>query len=227
MHTLPARSSSAPRTGSAARLTALPAAFLTAVVAGLFALAAPLSASAHDTLLSSDPAADSSVEVLPEALTLTFSAALIGGGGATVVEVTDAAGTSVTEGEPELDGAVVTQPLASGAGAGDYHVVWRVVSSDGHPISGEFGFTVTTGAASDDAEPSADPQTPATQAPAPSASETAAPEDPNMTSGFSVSVPWIIGGTVLALIVAFLVILMLTRRRRSASGSRSDDAAEG
>ena len=63
---------------------------------------------------------------------------------------------------PLVEGTVVTQPL-SGAASGLVTVLWKVVSSDGHPISGEFGFTVTapptptpTATATPSEEPTAD-----------------------------------------------------------------------
>src|SRR5690349_2829501 len=118
-----------------------------AVAAGLLTaflvLISPLTASAHDSLLESNPAADQTVQTLPAELTLTFSAKLIDGDGATAVVVTDSQDVDVTDGEPTVNGAIVTQPLAAEADAGVYHVVWKVVSSDGHPTSGEYSFTVT------------------------------------------------------------------------------------
>ncbi|GAB3633760.1 hypothetical protein GCM10027421_31130 [Microbacterium shaanxiense] len=211
MRTLTVRRSPAP---------ILLAATLLAAVLVLFAWPQP--AAAHDALIDSNPAADSTVETLPDELSLTFSAALIGGDGSTDVVVTDAEGNDVTDGEATLDGAMVVQPLASGGTAGQYHVIWKVVSSDGHPTSGEFGFSVSTGAAGD-APPAAEPTT------EPEETTTAAPtvpadEDPSMTSGFSISAPWIIGGAVVLLIAAF-IIFMVIRGRRGSSEPRSDSDA--
>ena len=194
----------------------------TLLAAFLVLFAWPQPAAAHDSLIDSNPAADSTVETLPDELSLTFSAALIGGEGSTDVVVTDAEGTDVTDGEATLDGAMVVQPLASGGTAGQYHVIWKVVSSDGHPTSGEFGFSVSTGAAGD-APPAAEPTT------EPEETTTAAPtvpaaEDPSMTSGFSISAPWIIGGAVVLLIAAF-IIFMVIRGRRGSSDPRSDSDA--
>ena len=39
------------------------------------------------------------------------------------------------------------QPIDDAAKAGTYRVEWRSTSSDGHPLSGTFDFTVTEGAA--------------------------------------------------------------------------------
>lgn len=197
----------------------------TLLVAFVLLFAWPQPAAAHDSLIDSDPAADSTVDTMPAELTLTFSAALIGGDGATEVVVMDAEGKNVAEGEPELDGAMVTQPLASAAAAGQYHVIWKVVSSDGHPTSGEFEFAVSSGTAGDTpatAEPTTAPDEASTSEP------TAPPvaEDPNMTSGFSISAPWLIGGAVVLLIAAFLIFMLVRSRRGSTPPTGSDDPAE-
>ncbi|MFJ4225861.1 copper resistance protein CopC [Microbacterium sp. NPDC089695] len=129
---------------TARRRSATPIALAAALLTALFVMIAPLSASAHDALIASSPEADGTVDTLPSVLTLTFSEKLIVGDGATEVVVTDASGASVTEGAATVDGAIVTQPLAAEAPAGAYHVVWKIVSSDGHPTSGEYYFTVAT-----------------------------------------------------------------------------------
>ena len=51
----------------------------TLLAAFLVLFAWPQPAAAHDSLIDSNPAADSTVETLPVELSLTFSAALIGG----------------------------------------------------------------------------------------------------------------------------------------------------
>ncbi|MGO2746014.1 copper resistance CopC family protein [Microbacterium sp.] len=207
------------RTLSSRRPTAPLALAVTLLAAFIFLFAWPQPASAHDSLVESNPAADSSVQTLPTELTLTFSAALIDGDGSTEIAVTDAAGASVTDGPAVVDGATVTQPLASEADAGEYHVLWKVVSSDGHPTSGEFGFTVTTSTLSSP-EPQASPTADETTAPAPAETATAVPaEDPNMESGASFSPGWLIAGAVVLLIVVFLLIVLLRRRKPAEPGS--------
>jgi methionine-rich copper-binding protein CopC len=204
---------------------AVPIALAATLLAAFLVLFSPLAASAHDALVSSSPEADSTVETLPSELTLTFSAKLITGDGATEVVVTDADGNSVTDGEPTVDGAIVTQPLKAEAAAGEYHVIWKVVSSDGHPTSEEFFFTVSTGSVSTPT-PAATPTTaPATAAPSPDsaatpdATATPAP-DAGASSGASA---WIwalsIGGIV---VIAALMVWYSVRARRNASGTDSD-----
>lgn len=104
----------------------------------------PQAALAHDELISSDPDDGDTVEA-PDELTLTFSGQIAEVGAAVVV--TDDQDDSVTDGEPEVDGTAVVQDLADDLAAGDYEVVWRVTSEDGHPISGTFSFAVEGGAA--------------------------------------------------------------------------------
>ena len=113
---------------------------LTALAGALLVLLAPTAAFAHDTIVSSDPADGSSVEVSPERITLSYSAELLDL--TPVVRVVDAAGQPVLETTPAIEGrdavAAIDQPLA----AGEYTVQWRVVSSDGHPIEGAYDYTV-------------------------------------------------------------------------------------
>lgn len=121
----------------------IPVSLLTAA-----AVLLPQAALAHDELVSTDPADGTSLQEGPDELTLTFSGQIAEVGAA--VAVTDAAGTSVVEDEPEVDGVTVVQDLADDLAAGDYEAVWRVTSQDGHPISGTFGFVVETGPSDDD-----------------------------------------------------------------------------
>jgi methionine-rich copper-binding protein CopC len=87
---------------------------------------------AHDELIGADPATGARVDALPAEITMTFSGVLMDEPGATDVVVTDAAGTDLTSGDPVIDGTRLTQQL-SGSAAGEVTVIWRVVSSDGHP----------------------------------------------------------------------------------------------
>ena len=206
---------------AARRLSAAPIALAATLLTAFLVLFAPLSASAHDSLIASSPEAGSTVETLPAELTLTFSAELIDGPGATEVVVTDASGASVTAGAATVGGAVVTQPLATGGTAGGYHVVWKVVSSDGHPISGEFDFGVSTSTAFEPIttpSPSVAPTSEATETAAPDSGITAEPETEDPSP--AVAWIWILAIAGVLVIVGILVWVVLQRRRGgSAAGS--------
>lgn len=121
--------------------TRRPFALLAAVLAGFALALVGGPAFAHDELIGSTPAAGSQVDELPTEIVMTFSGVLLDESGATEVVVTDASGTSLVAGDPVLDGTKLTQPL-EGSATGEVTVIWRVVSSDGHPVSDQFTFTV-------------------------------------------------------------------------------------
>jgi methionine-rich copper-binding protein CopC len=187
------------------------AACLIAVPLGLVA-AGP--AAAHDELVSSSPKDGADLGSAPARIVLTYSSE-IEDLGATVV-VTDSAGAKLAAGKPVVAGVTVTQALEPATAAGPVTVAWRVVSGDGHPISGTFGFTVaavaaptpsptSSAATTASAAPSSSassPSSPSSEQPA--ASSTSAPTssavpEPSTTlagdaSPASSPVPWIVGG---------------------------------
>lgn len=114
------------------------------VVAAVAVLATGVPASAHDQLLSSSPAAGERLASAPEEISLSFSADVLDIGAEVVVA--DAAGVDWVGADPLLSAGVVTVPLRGELPAAGYEVRWRVVSSDGHPISGVVPFTVGDGA---------------------------------------------------------------------------------
>lgn len=211
----------------ALRLPAASIALAVTLLAAFLVLFSPLSASAHDSLVSSSPASDSEVDVLPAELTLTFSAKLIDGEGATEVVVTGPDGEKVTDGPATVEGAIVTQPLLAAAPAGEYHVIWKVVSSDGHPTSDEYFFTVTTGSdAGATDQPSAAPTSAAPSEAASATPETAAPEGPATNDGSGASA-WIwvlsIGGI---LVIVALMVWYSVRRRRDGTETGSETGSD-
>lgn len=121
-----------------------------------FFLTASPSALAHAQLLSSSITDGASLDTFPEVITLTFNEELInleskGGKSATQVSLQEIVQEKV-QGEIDLQveilGAkLVITPSAlinsnSNSRAGEYALKFRVVSNDGHVISGELSFTV-------------------------------------------------------------------------------------
>jgi methionine-rich copper-binding protein CopC len=211
----------------AARRPLAPLALAGTLLAAFLILFAPLSASAHDALISSSPEADATVDTLPAEITLTFSAELIAGEGATEVVVTDASGASVIDGPATTEGAVVTQPLLTEAAAGSYHVVWKVVSSDGHPTSGEYFFTVSNGSPAT-AAPSPEPTATATPAaPTTEPTETSSPAATSDDSSASNGGIWVlvIVGALVILAAVITTVVLARRGRRNAPPTDSDPSA--
>jgi len=131
----------------------LPVLVVGALTAGLAVLVAP-SASAHDQLVSTDPADGSTVDVAPDHVTLTFEDPAVAIG--TVIEVVGPDGSVVSSGAPQLVDSDVTQAItAQDLPAGKYAVTWRVTSPDGHVVSGDFAFTAKSGSGDEAQEPAA------------------------------------------------------------------------
>lgn len=134
----------APRGTSVARLGRRAATASGLVVAaGALVLGAPSTALAHDGLVSTTPAAGTTVTEGPDSLELDFTGEPLPLG--TVVAVTGPDGSPVSSGEAEIRGTTVVQPIDDDVADGTYRVEWRSTSSDGHPLSGTFDFTVAEG----------------------------------------------------------------------------------
>ena len=119
-------------------LSLLLSAVLTLVI-GSFGLMSASPALAHDQLIGSNPKNGAKLDKQPEWLELEFSGNIQDIG--TEIQVMHE-GKDVSAGEITIEGRKVTSALPDDLGPGDYKVVWRVVSSDGHPISGDLTFTI-------------------------------------------------------------------------------------
>jgi len=170
---------------------------LAAALLGALSIAVATPAWAHDELIGASPSVGSEIDALPSEITLTFSGVLMDQPGATDVVVTDAAGTSLTDGDPALDGTRLRQGLA-GSATGPVTVTWRVVSSDGHPVSGQYTFTVGAGATG----AATAPVTPAPPASVPARAEEGIP-----------AFVWAILGVILAAALGGLVAVLMRRAR--------------
>lgn len=183
------------------------AAVVLATVIGLSALsAAP--ASAHDELTSSTPAANATVLESPPEVTLRFSAALKAD--AVQIAVVDDGGNGVHEGAPTINGPTMTQKLRPNLPAATYRISFRVISRDGHPVSGVRSFTVQ----GQPGAPSTTPNTPDT-APVESASGGARNKNNNDDGRSWI---WLVGGTVIVM-GTLAVVLVLVRRRRDGAAT--------
>jgi methionine-rich copper-binding protein CopC len=136
------RDAAGARTGriGAAVLTALFA--LTVSLCGAVAVAP--AASAHSILLSAVPAAGSELDGAPDEVVLTFNEPIQAS--TLQVAVTAASGASVTDGDPDVDGAVITQHLRTNLPNDEYTVAYRVTSVDGHPVRAALTFSVADSA---------------------------------------------------------------------------------
>jgi copper transport protein len=110
----------------------------------LCSLAFPESASAHATLVGVTPENGAVLSNPPTVVRLVFDDTVRAGPG--IKAVRNESGGSVLAGKAcVVDGRTLVVPLRSGLSDGDYTVLWRVVSDDGHTIAGVTVFGVGAG----------------------------------------------------------------------------------
>lgn len=105
-------------------------------------------ASAHARLEASSPKDGSTLTATPPEVMLRFNEPIKSG--LNQVSVTSGS-TDATDGKLEVDGNTVYQPLKSTLDKGSYTVTYKVVSADGHPISGSLKFSYAPPAGDDGA----------------------------------------------------------------------------
>jgi methionine-rich copper-binding protein CopC len=111
-------------------------------VLALLGLASP--AFAHNSLVKSTPAEQATVQKSPSTVELTFDQPVQKGDGLNTIKVTGPKDTGWRTGQVEVAGNVVSAPLDELGPAGTYKITYRIVSADGHPVSGEVPFTLAT-----------------------------------------------------------------------------------
>lgn len=114
-----------------------------AALVGAALLCAPTAALAHATLEGSSPPRGATAQVQPEAVSFRFSEPVEGNFGA--VRVYDAEGERVDEGDafhPDGVGEGLGVHLQPDLADGSYTATYRVVSADGHVISGGYVFSI-------------------------------------------------------------------------------------
>ncbi|CAN1644938.1 CopC domain containing protein [Candidatus Nanopelagicaceae bacterium] len=101
-------------------------------------------AEAHSTLVSSIPKSGTTLGAVPNLVTLTFNEKLlvIPGEQPNSLTVANSSGQSITTGPLKINGSKISITLKSKKSTGKFTVAYRVVSADGHPISGKYFFTV-------------------------------------------------------------------------------------
>lgn len=145
------------RSSTSARRTAARVALFAAVAAALVSsssafagdvtashhLSASPAAPFHLRLEKSEPSKDAQLAAAPKAIHLWFS--LPPEMAVTAVKLADADGKAITLGSPHR-GSGASDPvdvdIKDALRPGSYIVSWKTASKDGHPVTGDFAFTV-------------------------------------------------------------------------------------
>jgi methionine-rich copper-binding protein CopC len=195
-------------------------ALLVVTFALLAAIGSAGPASAHATLIGSDPADGAVVQTAPTVVTLTFDDSLQDF--EPVLTVTGPDGTQYQTGAATIDGVKLSTTVAALPVGGSYTVAYRVVSDDGHPVEGQTHFELALPAGSG-ASTGASADLPVSTVSVPPTVTTVTDPAVSTSSGGWSAWQW--------LIVALVVVLafggaMIVRRRMQAnarSGSGGDE----
>ena len=216
------------------KLRYLPVLSLLALLAAVVVIGGITPASAHTDLVSSDPRDGAELAAPPSQVTFVFAEELL----------PDFVNFSISnaEGEPlsiagvSVDGATAVLPWPTDAPGNAYTVAYRVVSQDGHPISGAITFSYVMDLPSPTPTSSATSPTPTSSSalPTPSPSTSPDPEptktetpEPAITSGTesptqspntnpvssTSSTGWIIAGIAIVVLAVIAIIALIVRRR--------------
>ena len=147
-------------------------------------------ADAHARLEGSSPQDGATLSAVPPEIMLRFNEPIEEGLNQVSVK---SGSTEVAKGDPQVDGSNVYQPIEYTMDPGDYTVTYKVVSADGHPVSGTFTFTYAP--AGNDGkvggDPDATPYSPSESSSPAQSEETSSPaqseETPSPTDGSSES----------------------------------------
>jgi methionine-rich copper-binding protein CopC len=165
------------------------------LLAGLALLFGAGLAAAHNVLERSDPADGATLTSGPARVSLTFNLPVRQGFSA--MTVVGPGGGLWQDGEPKVDGNIVSIGVRPLGPAGRYEVGYRIVSDDGHPVSGTISFTLTT------------PGTGTPAAPGPAGPTT----DTAPSSDGPPAWPWVIAAA--AVIIGSGVLALRLRRRHT------------
>jgi methionine-rich copper-binding protein CopC len=206
-----------------ARTTASIRAAIGALALATALTVAPTAAHAHDELIGSTPSAGERLAEAPASVELRFSGEVMTLGAAVVVA--DADGHDWVAEQPEigLDGlvTVMLQPDMPDAG---YEIRWRVISADGHPISGIVPFTIGD-AEPLEREPASGASGKASTGDTDESGDTASADDQITQDGGLPRVAVIGAGGAAAGAAVFALALFITRRRSTRSAGTDTTGA--
>jgi methionine-rich copper-binding protein CopC len=112
-------------------------------VIGAVLLWSAVPASAHNSLIGSTPKDGSLVDEGPGTIELKFDQPVQMGQGLNTIAVIGPNNDHWEGGAAQVASNVVTAPVRPLGPAGAYKIGYKILSADGHPVSGELTFTLT------------------------------------------------------------------------------------
>ncbi len=144
-------------------------------------------ASAHSQLVSTSPVDGAVLDSAPGLVSFTFDEPLLAG--TDTISINDDQGNVIVSVDATVEGSTISAPWPVGTGPGDFQIAYRVVSDDGHPVTGAIMVTIAAASSQQSAQPSAS---------APAAVDTGAAADPPRGIAAGIVIAIAIGAFVLA-----------------------------
>ena len=204
---------------------ALAAGAAIAVLVGAVVLGVAAPASAHNQVVSTTPASGATLTALPARFSIVTNLPLLdinGTGNGFALQIRSSSGRYYGDGCLAIVDATMSEKAAIGP-AGDYTVLWQLVSQDGHTVSGSYPFSWRPPSGFTPSRGFSAPQ----ECGRVGTASTAAPGNPDAERSSTVPIAdvlWI-GGALLAVAVAVVIAIVVLSRRATASrtgrGSRN------
>ncbi|HEU0206433.1 MAG TPA: copper resistance CopC family protein [Pseudolysinimonas sp.] len=184
-------------------------------------------AMAHNQIVSSTPRPNETLTALPARFEIETNEALLdigGTGRGFAFEIEDAAGKYYETGCVSIvDNSMFTEARLGAAGA--YTVIYQLVSSDGHTVSGRIPFTwAPSGTAAVTRGVAAPPGCHGAAGPAAPSSGNGGSESVRDATVPLADILWV-GGIIVAVALAVVITLVLVTRRRTGDEDDKDDDA--
>lgn len=182
------------------------------VIVPVLGLAAP--AEAHNYIVSSSPTEGSTLTALPAEFSVTTNEPLLSLEGSVAgfaLELKDSDGLYYGDGCVTVVGSTLSETAAPLGAAGDYTMLWQLVSGDGHTVSGEVNFTW---APAEGAQATVGAASPATCGNADAPPVSSGPQEARTNADLG-DVLWI-GGAIGGVLVAALVTFFVVTRKKNA-----------
>ncbi len=192
---------------------------LTLALAAIGAVVFASPALAHDVLISSTPADKASLSTAPTTMTFTFDQPVQNF--APVIAVTGPDGKQYQSGSATVNGNTVSSAMGLGP-TGTYTASYRIVSADGHPVTGQITFTLTAAGSGSGSTATVDVSSAAVATAQTSATGAAAATGGSGGLGAGI---WI--GIIIAVIVVAAAAVVLIRRPKAPTPSGRDPGQQG
>ncbi|MBH0023850.1 copper resistance CopC family protein [Salinibacterium sp. SWN248] len=195
------------------------AAFGAATLAALTLLvAAP--AYAHNYLVESTPLEGDTLTVLPDEFSVTTNDTLLdlaGDGGGFAIQILDSSGGYYGDGCFTIRDSTLSTGATLGE-AGDYRMLWQLVSADGHTVSDEIDFTWEPDADQTISDPLSGPPacgggTLEESTPPADATDPAQDDADSDAAAANAGTVVLVGGAVALVLVAGVAIFLITAKR--------------